>query len=766
MTRVALLIAMLLLSATVVLSVTTSATFTQNGVVIYSPPYPYYTYTSGQQVVLNLTAKGYPNALVTIIVYNPNDQVVYQNAFQTDSHGNFYQVLFVVPNATQLATEEGFINGTYKIMVIIGTSTGVSIPIQITLIPPKPQQTFSLTVNVRSPIPYFINGTRYSYNVSQTFAAPVNISFPTNYTVTKGLVVLKVTGVNVNGTIRQSDYVFLSVPGSYSVSPVTETLYNVSFQHTLKVNINGENATGSWFWVTPGSTIVIYPQSLIISPGVAFFVQGETITVTEPGTVQLKGYTAFVLSFSRPVNVTVNGKSEVVSMLFVKPGTTVSVNPYIYNSSQRIPVILLNHNTTFVIIRPVNISVIYGQPQYLVTVTYGGVAHTAWVSKGSSPPSVIQINNYTRLVLTQNVSVIGPMDATSYYQLQYAVVINGNTTWAPAGSVIYLPEGNNPVIAFFMPTYYDGNYTGLGNAYLAVYGPVFETSHTSVDIPHVLLLALAVIIVVLLILLLRKRNTYAQVAQPLATPQPPEPQAPPAPAVPPQPPAPPPTSIQTAPPGLQASLLSSGYITTEGKAVLEMSVNRPAFLTSAVIRVTGQRANIQPISLNPGVNRVELEFGPLGQTIGNVVEVLIKLVDKETKDVIDLVAPLQLILPTRRVDQAQTFSLQPVQETRQVVQPIRLSVMPLAEGTLTQQGIATLNLQANKDAVLVSAVLVSYGAVAINTPVKLTKGNNVVTLHFGPFPGFIKYMKYDVVLKVQDPETNEVQDITVKVIGS
>ena len=748
MTRVALLIVILLLTVTIVLSVTTSASFTQNGVVIYSPPYPYYTYTSGQQVVLNFTAEGYPNTLVTIIVYNPSDQVVYQNAFQTDSHGNFYQVLFEVPNATQLAEEEGFVNGTYKIMVLIGSSTGISIPIQITLIPPK--ETFSLTLNVKSPVPYFINGTQYSYNVSQTFNAPVNLSFPGNYTLIKGEVMLEVTGININGATQQSRYVFLSNPGVYTVSPVTVTLYNVSFQYPVKVDVNGNNLTGSWFWLPAGTLVLVYPQTISISPGVVFFVQSQEVTASKPGAVQLKGYTAYMLSFSQPVNVTVNGKTEVVTTLYVQPGTTVTVNPYIYSGSERIPVKV--QNMSFIVDRPLNISVSYGQPEYLVKISYGSTTYTFWASKGSTLPSVIQINSYTRLALTQNVPVTGPMNATGYYQLQYAVVINGNTTWAPVGSIVYLPEGSNPLIAFFTPTYYRGNYTGPGNAYLTIYGPLYETSYTSLNIWHVLILILAVIVVLLLLVLLRmKKSGYAQVVQ--------------AQVVPPSSPAP--SSSEVPPsPVLQASLASPGYITTEGRAVLEINVNRPTFLTSAMIKETGQRANIQPISLSPGVNRVEVSFGPLGQTSKSVVEVLLKLVDKETKEVIDLVASLQVVSPTKRVDQAQTVTLQPVQETKQTVQPVRLSVIPLAEGTLTQQGIATLNLQANKDALIVSAVLASYGAVATNTPVKVSKGNNVVTLQFGPVPGFIKYIKYDVMLKVQDPETNEVQDIVVKVVGS
>ena len=750
MTRVALLIVMLLLSAMVVLSVTTLATFTQNGVVIYSPPYPYYTYTSGQQVVLNFTAKGYPNALVTIIVYNPNDQVVYQNAFQTDSHGNFYQVLFVVPNATQLAAEEGFINGTYKIMVIIGTSAGVSIPIQITLIPPKPQQTFSLTVNVRSPVPYFINGTRYSYNVSQTFTAPVNVSFPGNYTLIKGEVMLEVKGVDVNGVTQPSRYVFLSSSGVYTVSPVTLTLYNVSFQYPVKVNVNGKNMTGSWFWLPAGTSVLVYPQTISISPGVVFFVQGQTVTASKPGAVQLKGYTAYMLSFSQPVNVTVNGKTEVVSTLYVQPGTTVTVNPYIYSGSERTPVKV--QNMSFTVERPLNLSVSYGQPEYLVKVSYGTTTYTFWIPKGNTLPSVIQINNFTRLALTQNVSVVGPMDASSYYQLQYAVVIDGNTTWAPVGSVVYLPESSNPVIAFFTPTYYKGNYTGLGNAYLTVYGPLYETSYTSLDIWHVLLLVLAVIVVVLLVLLLRKKSTYAQVAQAPLTPPP----APPASPTSPAPPTPP----------LQASLASPGYITPEGRAVLEISVNRPAFLTSAVVKDTGQRANMQPISLNPGTNRIEIDFGPLRQTLGNTVEVVFKLVDKETKDVIDLVVPLQVMSLAKSVGQAPTVPLQPAQESTQTRQPVKLSVQPVGDGTLTQQGIATLNLESNKDAVIVSATLAHTGTTAVNTPLRLAKGRNVVALQFGPVQGFIRYIKYDVALRVQDPETNEVLDLLVKVVGS
>jgi len=52
------------------------ASFTQNGVTVYSPPYQGYTYQTNQTVTLNISAPSYPNALVTVNVYNPKDKPV------------------------------------------------------------------------------------------------------------------------------------------------------------------------------------------------------------------------------------------------------------------------------------------------------------------------------------------------------------------------------------------------------------------------------------------------------------------------------------------------------------------------------------------------------------------------------------------------------------------------------------------------------------------------------------------------------------------
>ncbi|MCQ4450197.1 MAG: hypothetical protein NO110_05825, partial [Sulfolobales archaeon] len=449
-----------------------NASFTQNGVTVYSPPYQGYTYQTNQTVTLNISAPSYPNALVTVYVYNPKGVPVQTNVYQTDSSGKLVAQLFPVPEATPQYVSEGWINGTYTIAVLVGSSTDVEIQVKLVVLPPPQLKVTSITLTVNSQIPYAINGTTYTGSRTFSFNAPVAVSFENPYVSQPGAVRYLVTAVNVNGQTVQGNSVTISASGTYTVSPVYVVQYNVSFPFPLKVNINNTNLTGSWFWVNQGQKITVYQQTVYLGQGVAYTVAPETIVVSSPGRVNISYEKAYQLNFSEPVNVTINGATEVGKSFWVPAGATVNVNNYLYpNSTVRIPVNV--SPSSFQVNGPASVPVSYGKPEYLVAVPFNGVVYEAWVSEGSQPPSVIQVSDYERLALKSPIEVTSPIqDASGYYVIQYRVDLNNNVTWMDRGSTLYLSAGSNPILAFFTPTYWQGNYTGPGGVELLVYGPI------------------------------------------------------------------------------------------------------------------------------------------------------------------------------------------------------------------------------------------------------------------------------------------------------
>ncbi|MCG2908505.1 MAG: DUF973 family protein [Sulfolobales archaeon] len=631
------------------------ASFTQNGVTVYSPPYQGYTYQTNQTVTLNISAPSYPNALVTVNVYNPGDKLIFTNVYQTDSSGKLAVQLFTVPEATPQYVSAGWINGTYTIVVLVGTSTGVNIQVNLVVLPPPQLKVTSITLTVNSQIPYAINGTTYTGSRTFSFNAPVTVSFENPYVSQPGEVRYLVTAVNVNGQTVQGNSVTISASGTYTVSPVYVVQYNVSFPFPLKVNINNTNLTGSWFWVNQGQKITVYQQTVYLGQGVAYTVTPQTIVVSSPGRVNISYEKAYQLNFSEPVNVTINGATEVGKSFWVPAGATVNVNSYLYpNSTVRIPVNV--SPSSFQVNGPTSVAVSYGKPEYLVAVPFNGVVYEAWVSEGSQPPSVIQVSDYERLALKSPIEVTSPiLDASGYYVIQYRVDLNNNVTWMDRGSTLYLSAGNNPILAFFTPTYWQGNYTGPGGVELLVYGPISESSYTGLNVFNVLLVILAILVVILAILLVRKPRTQGVVTQGSseAPPQPPtQVQAyprstqeqpttqPPAQAAQ-QPTAQPQTQVQAPPPPQPQAPQSApltvkeekpGTLNQQGVATLYLSVNKPAIITRAVLKSTNaQEAFNVPIQLNPGSNQVILQFGAVQNFLKFVrYDIEMTLVDPQT----------------------------------------------------------------------------------------------------------------------------------------
>ncbi len=625
--RVTALVVLLSISVLTLVSLTSQAAFTQNGVTIYSPPYQNYVYKSNQTIVLNLSAPNYPNEGVTIVLYSPTNTIKDYRYAQTDSKGNLYFVLFKVPYANE-AKQYGFTNGTYTIAILIGQSVGVSIRVNIEILPAPSTTSTSIQLTVNSQIPYSINGTQESGSQTFTYNSPVTITFPSVYTAQPGMVRYLVTGINVNGNVIKGNSVTISQSGSYTVSPVYVVQYNVSFQFPVKIGINGQNYTVSWLWVNQSQAITIYPQIVQIAPGVAYSVSGQTVTASSAGQVKLTYTTNYQVNFTSPVNATINGVTQVGKSFWVPAGSTVTVNPYVYvNSTYRIPVNVTS--TTIQVNKPVTIPSSYGTPQYLVEIPYGNTVYPYWVDKGSTPPQVIPVSPYERLALVTPVTVNGPIpDIAKYYALQYKVVVNGNASWMTRGSTLNLSAGDNPLVAFFLPTYWQGNYSGPGPAQVLVYGPLMENSYQTLDIFHTLLVVLAVIVIILIVLLLRKPKPYATVAQPVQKsggPQQPTQQAPtaqpqttvqsPPPAQPtvaaPQPPATTqPQSPQQVPP-LDVYQDKSGTLTQQGVATFTLVSNKPAVITSAVLLFNNAQAFNLPIQLAQGSNQVVLQFGAI-----------------------------------------------------------------------------------------------------------------------------------------------------------
>jgi len=632
-----------------------NASFTQNGVTVYSPPSQGYKYQTNQTVTLNISAPGYPNTVVTVNVYNPKSQLVFTYINQTDSSGKLAVPLFTVPEATPQYVGAGWINGTYNIIVLVGSSTGVNIQVNLVVLPPPQLKVTSITLTVNSQIPYAINGTTYTSSRTFSFNAPVAVSFEKQYVSQPGAVRYLVTAVNVNGQTVQGNSVMISASGTYTVSPVYVVQYNVSFPFPLKVNINNTNLTGSCFWVNQGQKITVYQQTVYLGQGVAYTVTPETIVVSSPGRVNISYEKSYQLNFSEPVNVTINGVTEVGKSFWVPAGATVNVNNYLYpNSTVRIPVNV--SPSSFQVNGPASVQVSYGKPEYLVAVPFNGVVYEAWVNEGSQPPSVIQVSDYERLALKSPVEVTSPiLDASGYYVIQYRVDLDNNVTWMDRGSTLYLSAGSNPILAFFTPTYWQGNYTGPGGVELLVYGPISESSYMGLNVFNILLVILAILVIILAILLVRKPRTQGVVTQGSseAPPQPPtQVQAypsstqeqpttqPPAQAAQ-QPTEQPQTQVQAPPPPQPQAPQSApltvkeekpGTLNQQSVATLYLSVNKPAIITRAILKSTNaQEAFNVPIQLNPGNNQVILQFGAIQNFLKFArYDIEITLVDPQT----------------------------------------------------------------------------------------------------------------------------------------
>jgi hypothetical protein len=649
---VTLLTVIALVSLTPVIA---NASFTQNGVTVYSPPSQGYTYSTNQTVTLDISAPGYPNTLVTVYVYNPGGKMVFTNVYQTDSNGKLAVSLFTVPEATPQNLSAGWINGTYTITVLVGTSTGVNIQVNLVVLPPPQLKVTSITLTVNSQIPYAINGTTYTGSRTFSFNAPVTVSFENPYVSQPSAVRYLVTAVNVNGQTVQGNSVTISASGTYTVSPVYVVQYNVSFPFPLKVKINGTNLTGSWLWANQGQKITVYRQTVYVGQGVVYIVKPETLVVSSPGRVNINYEKAYQLNFSEPVNVTINGATEVGKSFWVPAGATVNVNNYLYpNSTVRIPVNV--SPSSFQVNGPRSVQVSYGKPEYLVAVPFNGVVYVAWVSEGSQPPSVIKVSEYERLALKSPIKISSPIqDASGHYVIQYRVDLDNNVTWMDRGSTLYLSAGSNPILAFFTPAYWQGNYTGPGGVELLVYGPIHESSYTGLNVFNILLVILAILVIILAILLLRKPRTQGVVTQgsheappqsptqvqayPSSTQEQPTTQ-PPAQAAQ-QPTEQPQTQVQAPPPPQPEASQSApltikeekpGTLTQQGVGTLYLSVNKPAIITRAILKSTNaQEAFNVPIQLNPGNSQVILQFGALQNFMKFVrYDIEITLVDPQT----------------------------------------------------------------------------------------------------------------------------------------
>ncbi|MCQ4350351.1 MAG: DUF973 family protein, partial [Sulfolobales archaeon] len=248
-------------------------------------------------------------------------------------------------------------------------------------------------------------------------------------------------------------------------------------------------------------------------------------------------------------------------------------------------------------------------------------------------------------------------DASGYYVIQYRVDLNNNVTWMNRGSTLYLSAGSDPILAFFTPTYWQGNYTGPGGVELLVYGPIDESSYTGLNVFNILLVILAILVVILVILLLRKPRTQGVVTQGSygAPPQPPtQVQEQPTTQTPAQaaqqPTAQPQTQVQAPPPPQPQAPQSApltikeekpGTLNHQGVATLYLSVNKPTIITRAILKSTNaQEAFNVPIQLNPGNNQVVLQFGTLQNFLRFVrYDIEITLVDPQTNAAQTVVVP-------------------------------------------------------------------------------------------------------------------------------
>ncbi|AHC52676.1 hypothetical protein SUSAZ_11085 [Sulfolobus acidocaldarius SUSAZ] len=230
---------------------------TINGITFYSPV-PNQTYKYGQQLVLSIQSQ--PNALVTLYVYDPKGNVVYNNVYQTNSSGGLTTTIATFGSTPGFTTV-----GTYTVSLSVQGTTSESASVNVQYIPLTSTITATVVNQEGSPL---AGATVQLYNTT----AGSNTLVATQTTNSQGV----------------ASFTVLSFPGVTQTFKLVASLQGYA-TGTASVSITGQQ--------NASVTITLVPAVVTIAP--MYVIQNGTVIGSGPSLsniVTYQGLPAYILA--------------------------------------------------------------------------------------------------------------------------------------------------------------------------------------------------------------------------------------------------------------------------------------------------------------------------------------------------------------------------------------------------------------------------------------------------------------------------------------
>jgi len=390
-----------------------------------------------------------------------------------------------------------------------------------------------IKITVNSPVNYTaIWGIQY-FVTSNTFPAYINGSIG-NFT----------TGWYFNGTV-------VSIPNKYYyiskferveylnstpikiviTSPLTVTVlavyqYYVNISTPLQGYVNGTQMNITSGWYNKGTSLkleAVYYKYITQFDRWALAPNVSQVIVNSPIFINVSSYKQFyiVINSTEPIYAIIDGEKVNLTTGWFDEGTIINIPiQYVYLSSEER--LMLINNITFKVTSPFNYTPVW-KVQYYVTfisnkpidaIINGALVEnisSGWYFNGSKliilTNITYPIDNYSRLglfsVTPSNTLVLtSPLTVKVVYEIQYKVIINGNTSWVFNGSEIRLYS--------YEPFYYQVSWQGtynVPNGYvITVNKPIVERAIISINYINVVSALLFVLSPLLMLLAVIRRK--------------------------------------------------------------------------------------------------------------------------------------------------------------------------------------------------------------------------------------------------------------------
>ena len=377
-------------------------------------------------------------------------------------------------------------------------------------------------INVKSPFPLYalVNGYNESFTSGwYNYSTNIHVENITYYPCKFERYVII--------SIMPKECFKVDSPVNVSISYIIQFYVEIFSRIPIYAEINGINESLVSGWYNKGSDIIIenityYPckfeRDIItsVSPSMS-------IIVNSPVNVSISYITQFYVNVSSriPIYALVNGTNTTLISGWYNKGTAIyveNVTYYPYAGTRCVIISVSNphftvENHTVVVVSTVRQFLVYVTSPIPVKAYVNGkevLLNSTWINAGSK----IQIINYTyyvcnneRFIITKispsvTFFLLGPSHVTLCAIKQYAVTINGVTTWYNQGSKIKL----NASIPIYEVGKFVGTYNVSPGSCITVNSPIQERLVESINYLFVGIIAFIIIVIAILGIVIIKRR--------------------------------------------------------------------------------------------------------------------------------------------------------------------------------------------------------------------------------------------------------------------